>query len=80
VDVRYLGPVRCDDELRVEVTLDRVTERSIQVHYEALVGQARVAVAGARYVCLDAQRGEPASLPDLIVLPGSARRGGSRRA
>ena len=67
VQVRYLAPVRCDDELRIEVTLDRLTERSIQVHYDAFVGDARVAEASSRYVCLDTQSGEPASLPDGIA-------------
>jgi uncharacterized protein len=67
VDVRYLAPVRCDDELRIEVALDRLTERSIQVHYDAFVEDARVAEASSRYVCLHAESGEPASLPDGIV-------------
>jgi acyl-CoA thioesterase FadM/ketosteroid isomerase-like protein len=63
VHVRYLAPVRADDLMRVEVALDRITERSIQVHYDAFVGETRVAEAGSRYVCLDARSGEPASLP-----------------
>jgi uncharacterized protein len=67
VNVRYLAPVRSDDELRIGVTLDRITERSIQVHYDAFVQDARVAEASSRYVCLDAESGEPASLPDGIV-------------
>ena len=64
VSVRYLGPVRPDDELRIEVSLDRLTKRSIQVHYDALVGDARVAEAASRYVCLDAESGTPVPLPD----------------
>jgi YbgC/YbaW family acyl-CoA thioester hydrolase len=67
VDVRYLAPVRSDDELRIEVTLDRVTERSIQVHYDAFVADARVAEASSRYVCLDAESGEPSSLSKGIA-------------
>jgi acyl-CoA thioesterase FadM/ketosteroid isomerase-like protein len=67
VSFRYLAPVRSDDELRIEVTLDRITERSIQVHYDAFVGDARVAEAGSCYVWLDAESGEPASLPDGIA-------------
>ena len=67
VNIRYLAPVRADDELRVEVALDRLTERSIQVHYDAFVDGNRVAEAGSRYVCLDAESGEPASLPDGIA-------------
>ena len=53
VEVRYLAPVRADDELRIEVALDRLTERSIQVHYDAFVGESKVAEAGSRYVFLD---------------------------
>jgi len=64
VSVRYLGPVRADDELRIEVALDRITARSIQVHYDAFVGSTQVAEAGSRYVCLDADSGEPVPLPD----------------
>jgi acyl-CoA thioesterase FadM/ketosteroid isomerase-like protein len=67
VNVRFLAPVRSDDELRIEVALDRLTERSIQVHYDAFVGAARVAEASSRYVCLDTESGEPASLPDGIT-------------
>jgi acyl-CoA thioesterase FadM/ketosteroid isomerase-like protein len=67
VNVRYLAPVRSDDELRIEVALDRLTQRSIQVHYDAFVADVRVAEASSRYVCLDTQSGDPASLPDGIA-------------
>jgi uncharacterized protein len=67
VRVRYLAPVRADDELRIEVALDRITKRSIQVHYDAFVGDSPVAEAGSRYVCLDARSGEPAPLPDDVL-------------
>jgi uncharacterized protein len=66
VNVRYLTPVRTDDNLRIEVTLDRIMKRSIQVHYEAFVDGSRVAEADSRYVCLDVKSGEPVSLPDGI--------------
>ena len=49
--------------MRIEVALDRITERSIQVHYDAFVDETRVAEAGSRYVCLDAESGESAPLP-----------------
>jgi YbgC/YbaW family acyl-CoA thioester hydrolase len=67
VNVRYLAPARADDDLRIEVTLDRLTRRSIHVHYDAFVADTRVAEAGSRYVCLEARSGEPASLPDGIA-------------
>lgn len=70
VNVRYLGPVRADDELRIEVAFDRVTRRSIHVHYDAFVEDTRVAEAGSRYVCLDARSGEPAPLPDAVLSAG----------
>jgi uncharacterized protein len=66
VNVRYLAPVRSDDELLIEVALDRITDRSIQAHYDAFVGDTWVAEAGSRYVCLDAESGEPAPLPDVV--------------
>jgi acyl-CoA thioesterase FadM len=47
VNVRYLAPVRFDDELRIEVSFDRITERSIHVRYDAFVGDALVAEAGS---------------------------------
>ena len=53
MNVRYLAAVAPGDELRVEVTLDRLTERSVHVHYAAFAGDARVAEASARYVCID---------------------------
>ena len=53
VNVRYLAAVDPGDELRVEVTVDRLTERAVQVHYAAFAGDARVAEATARYVCID---------------------------
>jgi acyl-CoA thioesterase FadM/ketosteroid isomerase-like protein len=67
VNIRYLAPVRSDDELRIEVALDRLAERSIQVHYDAFVEDALVAEASSRYVCLDTESGEPTSLPDGIA-------------
>jgi acyl-CoA thioesterase FadM/ketosteroid isomerase-like protein len=67
VNDRYIAPVRSDDELRIEVALDRLAQHSIQVHYDAFVADTRVAEASSRYVCLDPQSGEPASLPDGIA-------------
>jgi uncharacterized protein len=67
VNVRYLAPVRSDDQLRIEVALDRLAQHSIQVHYDAFVGDTRIAEASSRYVCLAKQSGEPASLPDGIA-------------
>jgi acyl-CoA thioesterase FadM/ketosteroid isomerase-like protein len=66
VDVRYLAPVRADDQLRIEVTFDRVTRGAIHVHYAATVGDAPVAEARSRYVCLDPRSGQPAPLPAAI--------------
>jgi YbgC/YbaW family acyl-CoA thioester hydrolase len=67
VNVRYLGPVRSDDELRIAVTLDRITKRSINVHYDAFVDDTHVAEGTSRYVCLDADTGQSSPLPDAIA-------------
>jgi acyl-CoA thioesterase FadM/ketosteroid isomerase-like protein len=72
IEVRYLAAVRADDELRIEVSLDRVTRRSLHVHYDAWVGDRRVAEGRSRYVCLDAASGEPAPLPEAARSLGPA--------
>lgn len=66
VDVQYLGAVRADDVLRIAVSFDRITTRSIQVHYDAYVEDVPVASARARYVCLDVESGAPTPLPAAI--------------
>jgi acyl-CoA thioesterase FadM/ketosteroid isomerase-like protein len=66
VNVRYLGQVRSDDQLRVEVALDRITKRSVQVHYEGFVGETRVVEANSRYVCVDVESGGPTALPEGV--------------
>jgi uncharacterized protein len=67
VNVRYLAPVRSGDELRIEVTLDRLAEHSIQVHYDAFVEDAPVGQASSRYVCIDARSGAAVCLPENIA-------------
>jgi uncharacterized protein len=64
VNVRYLAPVRADDELRIDVALDWLIGRSIQVHYDAFVGEGKVAEAGAFYVFVDGSR-RPRAGPGL---------------
>jgi uncharacterized protein len=71
LDVRDLAPVRCGDELRIEVAVDRIIERSIHVHTGAFVGAAVVAEGSSRYVCLDARSGQPTRLPDSVRRPSS---------
>jgi acyl-CoA thioesterase FadM len=56
-----------DDELRIEVALERITESSIHVQYNAYVANTGVAKATSRYVCLDSETGKPAALPDGIT-------------
>lgn len=67
VQVEYRAPVRLDDELRIEVSLDRITPRSLQLFYEAFVDDLLAAGARVRYVCLDARSGSPAALPDTVL-------------
>ena len=67
VDVQYLGQVAADDDLRVDVTFDRITSHSIHVRYHTFVDHRRVAQARVRYVCVDVTSGAPTPLPDPIV-------------
>ena len=70
VRVDYIAPVRLDDELRIELTLDRLGASSLQVHYDAFVGETRVAEAGSRYVCLGARSDVAAELPAAFRVSG----------
>ena len=65
IDVLYLAPVHADDELRIEVVADRITARSLQIHFDARVGERPVAEARSRYVCLDVVTGEATDLPSF---------------
>ena len=67
VEAEYLGAVRFDDVLAVDVAFDRVGRTSIAVHYDAHVNDAPVAEARVRYVCLDAASGAPTPLPDAVA-------------
>jgi len=73
VNVHHLDGVATDDELRIDVALDRLDEVSVRVHYDALVRGMPVAEGTVRYVCLDTSTGRPTALPT------SARRAGNRR-
>ncbi len=66
VEVDYPAPVRVDDELQVEVHLDRRSARSLQIHYDARVGEVVAASGSSRYVCLDARSGRPAAFPGAV--------------
>jgi acyl-CoA thioesterase FadM/ketosteroid isomerase-like protein len=68
IDVRYLAPVHADDELRIEVVADRITARSLHIHYDAYVGDLPVAQGRSRYVCLDAETGQPTDLPPELSM------------
>jgi uncharacterized protein len=70
ISVDYRAPVRVDDELRIEVAFDRITTRSIQVHYDGFVEDRRIAEGRSRYVCLDARSGDAVALPEAVREPG----------
>lgn len=67
VNVRYIGPIRFDDNLGIAVRLDQTSDRTISVHYGAFVGSAQVAEGLSRYVCLDVVSRRPAPLPETIL-------------
>src|SRR5207302_654692 len=63
VNVRHRDGIATDDDLQIDVSLDRIDETSVRVHYDASVGGGQVAEASVRYVCLDATSGRPTPLP-----------------
>ena len=67
VAVQYHAAVAPDDEMRVEVSLDRIGATSIRVHYDASVAGSPVAEGTSRYVHLDATTGRPTPLPAHVA-------------
>jgi len=63
VNLQIQDGVTVDDELQVDVSLDRIDETSIRVHYDGLVRGVNLAQGTVRYVCLDAASGRPTALP-----------------
>ena len=63
VQLRISDGVTVDAELQIDVTLDRIEETSIRVHYDALVAGSPVAEGSVVYVCIDSAAGQPTPLP-----------------
>ena len=67
VSVDYLAPVVVDAVLEIRVYVDRVTERSLLLFYEALVAGRPVGRARSHYVCVDPESGRPSSWRSDVI-------------
>jgi uncharacterized protein len=73
ISVDNLNAARCDDELRIEMSCDRVGRTSLRTNYMAWVEGTRVARADSRYVCLHRETDRPTALPELVAGAGRER-------
>jgi len=69
VSLQILDGVTVDEQLQIDVALDRIEETSVRVHYDALVRGTQVAEGTVRYVCIDSASGRPTSLPTQQPAP-----------
>lgn len=53
VGIRYLAPARFDDELKIEIAVQPLTNTSMTSHFTVRRGQVEVAKAFVRHVCFD---------------------------
>ena len=67
IAVDYLGGVRSDEEVRIDVSCDRVGRTSLRMSYAALVDDRTVARADSRYVCVDGVTNRAVSLPGFVA-------------
>jgi acyl-CoA thioester hydrolase len=66
VNVRYLAPVRFDDEIEVAVVVREIGTTAVLVAFDAVVGGVPVARGQTRYVCVGTASGAKEPVPDTI--------------
>lgn len=65
-NVRYLTPARFDDELDVDVTIERLGTTAITTRYDVLRGSESIAAGHIRHVFVDLATGEKRTIPDDV--------------
>ena len=73
VGVRYLAPLRFDEEADVHVRLARIGPAAFSLHYLLRRAEAAVATASTRHALLGADDGRPRRLPDWTRALADAR-------
>jgi acyl-CoA thioester hydrolase len=73
VGVRYLAPLRFDEEADVHVRLARIGPAAFTLHYLLRRADAAVATASTRHALLGADDGRPRRLPDWTRALAEAR-------
>lgn len=61
--IRYLQPLRFDDEVAVESTIDDIGRASFRFSYRLLVGEAVHATGFTRHACVDRATMRPTRVP-----------------
>lgn len=62
----YTSPARCEDELRIEVAVERLGEKSVTFAFQFSVEGRQIASGRMTGVCCKIVHGEP---PDSIAIP-----------
>jgi acyl-CoA thioester hydrolase len=64
--IRYLQPLRFDDEVVVESTLDELGRASFRFSYRLVVGDQVRATGFTRHACVDRSTMRPTRVPDWL--------------
>jgi acyl-CoA thioester hydrolase len=70
--VRFLGPLRFDDQFEVQAVIGRLGNTSITTNLTVVKGEQPVAEGEVRHVFIDTSEGGTAPIPD-VVRSGLAR-------
>jgi acyl-CoA thioester hydrolase len=65
-DIRYLRPLRFDDEVVVETTIDELGRASFRFAYRLLVGERLHATGFTRHACVDRATMRPTRVPEWL--------------
>jgi acyl-CoA thioester hydrolase len=65
-NVRYLKPARFDDELDIDLTVEKLGNTSLHTRYDALRGDEALAIGHLRHVFIDARQGGKKEIPDAM--------------
>ena len=65
-NIRYLKPARFDDELDVDVTVEKLGTTSMTLRFDASCGLDAVAQGRSRYVFVDLASGAKHKIPDDV--------------
>ena len=67
LQVNYLGEGKLHDDLKIELGVGDITEKSFRLYYRLSTGERPVALAEIGVVCFDYVAKKPAPLPQIFI-------------